>query len=328
MSAPNSPERPARRGSINLHLHEFSNALLKLLSETKLKDIPTIKNQKLVSFKSTELVKDVFQTLVKNHVTSAPVYDAGKKESFGMVDMKDFVDFIMSLHMKGDPIIFTAEKLSDLSGTDPFIPIDEDTFAVEALREFNIKRVHRMVMTKHGEANNVLSVVTESCIVEWINHHKEKLIPHGQMTVKQLNLGGIDHFHQVISIIETDTLLAALSIIEKYNINGLPVVDTDGKIVGSFSVSDIQYMVADINSEDNIRLGMSVRDFLDKYKSSRPPLITCTPTTKFLEVVSQLVEHKVHRVHVVDADRKPVDIISLSNVVDIVLLFATGQRRR
>jgi len=251
------------------------------------------------------------------------------KEYIGMVDLKDFVDFIMSLHMKGEPIVFTAEKMSDLSGTDPYIPIDEDTLVIEALKEFNIKRVHRMAVTKHGEAGTVVSLLAESAIVEWLSHHREKLIPYGQMTLKQLNLGGIDNFHQVLSIIESDSLLGALSIIEKYNISGLPVVDTSGKIVGNFSVSDVKHMVAsDVSSEDNISLSMSIKDFLAKYQDSRPGLITCSPQTKFLELISLLVDHKVHRVHVVDVDKKPVDIVSLSNVLDIILLFATGQRRR
>lgn len=323
------PVRPTRRGSVNLLLHEFSNGLLKMLTETKIKDVPTVKSQQLVKFKSNDLVKDVFQTLVKNDLLSAPVFDPIKKEFIGMVDLKDFVDFIMSIHMKGDPIVFTAEKMSDLSGTNPFIPVDEDTLVVEALKEFNIKRVHRMAITKHGEASNVISVLAELAIVEWVAQNKEKLIPHGQMTLKQLNLGGVENFHQVISITESDSLLAALSIIEKYNIHGLPVVDTDGRIVGNFSVSDIKYMVsADVSNENNIHLGMTIKDFLQKYKDVRPPLLTCTSSAKFIDIICQLADSKVHRIHVVDADKKPVDIVSLSNILDIILLFATGQRRR
>jgi len=334
MSAPNSPERVradsrsnGRRGSVNLYLHENSTALLDLLTKTKIREV--VKDQHLVQFKSNELVKDVFQTLVKNDLLSAPVFDANKKEHVGMVDMKDFVDFIMSLHMKGDPIVFTAEKMSDISGTDPFIPVDEDTNVVEALKEFNIKRVHRMAITKHGEAHTVLSVLAESSIIHWLAGHKDKLIPQGHMTLRQLNLGGIENFHQVISITESDSLLAALSIIQKYNIQGLPVVDVDGRIVGNFSVSDIKYMVSsDVGSEENITLKMSLKDFLEKNKDKRPPLLTCSPTTKLLEVISLLSDNKVHRIHVVDKDKKPVDIVSTSNVLDIILLFATGQRRR
>jgi len=274
-------------------------------------------------------VKDVFQNLVKHKVLSAPVFDSTKNEYIGMVDMQDFVDFIMSIYMKGEPIIFTAERMSDLSGTDPYIPIDENTSIVEALKEFNIKRIHRMAVTKHGEAQTVVSVLAEIALVEWIHNNKEKLGSYGNLTLKQLNLGGIEGFHQVITIIENDSLLAALSIIEKYNISGLPVVDFHGTIVGNFSTSDIKYMVAsDINQENNIHLGMSIKDFLAKHKHERPALLTSPPSTKLSDAIAQMVEHKVHRIHVVDNDKKPLDIVSLSNVLDIILLFATGQRRR
>jgi len=336
MSAPSSPELqraradsrgPARRGSVNLYLHENSTALLDLLTNTKIKEV--VKTQKLLQFKSNELVKDVFQSLTKSDMLSGPVYDANKKEHVGMVDMKDFVDFIMELHMKGDPIVFTAEKMSDISGSDPYLPIDEETTVVEALKEFNIKRIHRMAITKHGEAHTVTSVLAESSIISWLAGHKDKLIPQGHMTLRQLNLGGIEMFHQVISITESDSLLAALSIIQKYNIQGLPVVDVDGKIVGNFSVSDIKYMVSsDVGSEENITLKMSIKDFIEKNKDKRPPLLTCSPSTKLLEVISLFSDNKVHRIHVVDKDKKPVDIVSTSNVLDVILLFATGQRRR
>lgn len=72
------------------------------------------------------------------------------------------------------------------------------------------------------------------------------------MTVKQLNLGGIEGFHQVICVKAHESLLGALSIIgkaylshflnekEKYNIHGLPVLDEYGKLIGNLSVSDLK----------------------------------------------------------------------------------------
>jgi len=298
------------------------NPLLKMFSETKLSDLPS--HKPLLKFNTTDLVKDVFETLMKADVLSAPVYDAQKKECMGMVDLRDFVDFVMTIHMKGEPIIFTAEKLSDLSGVNPFIPIPENTSLVEALREFNIRKIHRMAVSKHGESSNILSLLTESALVDWLYHHKDKFGEHGNMTLKQLGLGGIEGFHQVLSIKDTDTVLAALSTISKYNVHGLPVVDSDGKLVGNLSVRDLKYMVA----SDLTHLGISIKEFFAKFTGPRPSLLTCLPSTKFVDIVSMIAESKVHRVHVVDPDYKPVDIISVGNILEIALLFGTGTRRK
>jgi len=301
--------------------YDPQNPLLKVLTETKLSDLPF---KPLLKFNTTDLIKDVFETLTKADVLSAPVYDAHKKEYMGMVDFRDFIDFVMTIHMKGERIIFTAERLSDLSGSNPFIPIPENTTLVEALREFNIRKVHRMPVSKHGESSNILYLLTESAIVEWLYHHKDKLGEHGNMTIKQLGLGGIDGFHQVLSIKESDSVLAALSIISKHNVHGLPVIDAEGKLVGNISVRDLKHMVA----TDLTHLGIPIKEFFAKYTGPRPSLLTCSPSTKFVDIISMIAESKVHRVHVVDSDFKPVDIISLGNILDISLLFATGIRRK
>jgi len=305
----------------------YANPLVKLLAETKIKNIASLKKQHLVKVNSSDLVKDVFQSLTQHDLLSAPVYDPNKGEYIGMVDMRDFVAFIMSIHMKGDPIVFTAERMSDLSGSNPFIPIDEETTLLEVLREFNIKRVHRLPVTKHSNATEILYQLSESALVELIAQNKDILGNPGQMTVKQLNLGGVDNFHQVIAIKETDTLLAAYSIIERFNIHGLPVLDKDGKIVGNISVRDLKYLVAN-DVSDASSLSITIRDFFATHSSHRPAMLTCKPSTKFIDVLTTLAESKVHRIHVVDTDGRPVDVISMSNVLDIILLFATGQRRR
>lgn len=36
------------------------------------------------------------------------------------------------------------------------------------MKEFNIKRVHRMPVTPPGDAGNVTALLTESAVVEWI----------------------------------------------------------------------------------------------------------------------------------------------------------------
>jgi len=325
MSSPNSGkmESRARKGSVSKHLQEIPNMeLYKLLAETTIKNVPTIKSQHLIKFVASDVIKHVIQTLTKHELLSAPVYDPSKKEYIGMVDLRDFVDYIMSLHMKGESIINTADKMSDLSGTNPFIPIDEETPVIEALREFNIKRIHRMPITKHKDASDVVALLTESSLIEWLAKHIDVLAHFGSMTVKQLNLGGIEGFHQVICVKTYETLLAALSIIEKYKVHGLPVLDEHDKLVGNLSVSDLKY-AADLSN-----LGITVHDFFEQNATPRPPLVTVTTAAKFSEVLLKMAEHKVHRIHVVDTENRPVDIISMSNVLDIILLFATGSRRR
>ena len=38
------------------------------------------------------------------------------------------------MYIKGEPFVFTAKQLTDFSGTNPFIPIEDDTSLLEALK--------------------------------------------------------------------------------------------------------------------------------------------------------------------------------------------------
>jgi len=321
-----------RRGS-SASLHNAS--LLKLLNETK---VSALFHQSLFNilfkspvlvFKSDDTVQHVFEELADKEVLSAPVFDENKKEFVGMVDLRDFVALLLSIHLMGDSSISTAEKLTDFSGNNPFIPVHEDEAIVEVLREFNVRGVHRMPVLDKKDKTKVLCILSQSTIIDWLGKNLDKFgESYSALTLKDLNFGGLDKnntLSQVIDVLEDDTLLHALSVIEKYNIHGVPVVEREsGKLVGNISVRDLKYIL-----EAYIQnLKAPISEFLSKYANKRPPLITCSSSTKFVDVIKLLTDNHVHRAHIVDEENRPVDIITLTNILDIVLALATGARRR
>jgi CBS domain-containing protein len=55
-------------------------------------------------------------------------------------------------------------------------------------------------------------------------------------------------------------LLSALSLIDKYNIHGVPIVDNDGKLVGMVSVKDLKFLL----EKDLDYVVIDIANFFDK----------------------------------------------------------------
>jgi predicted transcriptional regulator len=310
--------------SSSSYYYQKENKLLKLLSETKIKDLPGIQEQHLIYFKSNQNIQQVLHDLVKNHILSAPVYDIQKKQYIGMIDFRDFAELLLSLYIKGENEITTAGSLSDMSGTNPFSPIQNNCSLLEVLREFNVKNIHRMPVIEK-DPHKILYILSPSFIVSWFAKNLDKFSDFMNFSVKEVNLGGLaNDLSQVLTIKEEETVLAAFSLIAKYNIHGIAVISKEGKLIGNISVRDLKYIIEE--SMDNLKL--SIHHFFKKITGTRPPLVYCYPTTKFVDVIKLIDDSKVHRIHVINQEGKPIDIITPSNILDTVLALATGSRRR
>lgn len=76
---------------------EHDRELYKLLQETSIKDIPQIHDQHLVEIDASSSMKDAFEKLTSHKITAAPVFDSKEGQYIGIVDMKDYVAYILWL---------------------------------------------------------------------------------------------------------------------------------------------------------------------------------------------------------------------------------------
>jgi CBS domain-containing protein len=99
---------------------------------------------------------------------------------------------------------------------------------------------------------------------------------------------------------------------------GLPIVDAEGAIVANFSVSDVRHLASVTNKADTeAALARPVLDFLRAHRGDAPlaPPVTVQVTDTVLVAIQLLAESHLHRVYIVDEDRKPVGVLSLTDVL-------------
>jgi CBS domain-containing protein len=106
-------------------------------------------------------------------------------------------------------------------------------------------------------------------------------------------------------------------LIRDYHVSGLPVVDGNGVLVGVISQTDLVHL-DDPEVRTLIRhasSGIRVGEVMSR------PALTVLLTTPLVEAARIMTNERVHRVVVVDAQERPLGVLS---AMDFVELFAEG----
>lgn len=99
----------------------------------------------------------------------------------------------------------------------------------------------------------------------------------GQRTLEQLNVGS----STLISIDRTQTVAEALTLFETNRISALPVVDSDGVLFASFSLTDLAPLWID-EAGVIATLDRSLADFLNKFSPCKMKGCVCVCVGVFL----------------------------------------------
>lgn len=112
------------------------------------------------------------------------------------------------------------------------------------------------------------------------------------------------------------------------NISGMPVVCADGRCVGVLSMTDIAHWADDSPTADRERRAADAcgctewqvievetlpTDAVSRYMTADP--VTVRPTATIREVARRMVDAHIHRVVVVDDARRPVGLVSSTDLV-------------
>ena len=129
---------------------------------------------------------------------------------------------------------------------------------------------------------------------------------------------------------ENMSLQAAAHLLSKAQITGAPVVDADGRCVGVLSATDFLHWAEDghrpvelscppdsaCSEWQMMEVDSLPTDEVYRYMTADP--VTVEPRTRVAELARKMLDAHVHRVVVVNADRRPIGIVSVMDVVAAV----------
>ncbi|KAI7858290.1 hypothetical protein BDC45DRAFT_457979 [Circinella umbellata] len=299
-----------------------------------------MKEQKVVTIDGALPVEEACNILIKNNISSAPVFDSTKSATdyVGMFDYGDVIAYLLlvlldqvpghSQRLEGETFEITdiirlaiqgqavpVKLASDLSQKNPFYSILPESTLLSAIEEFACG-THRVCVLDHS--GGIQGILSQSTVVEYLYNNRkqfpsiEKLL--GQ-TLRQLGLGETD----VISASSDARVLDALSLMSQNGVSSVAIVGSNGIALGNISMTDIKHVMKDYKHNllwatcfqfvSMVRTEQGIEDGQD-----RLPVFDVRLDTQLGFTIAKLLATRSHRVWVTDEMGRPIGVVSLTDV--------------
>ncbi|XP_042162818.1 5'-AMP-activated protein kinase subunit gamma-3b isoform X2 [Oncorhynchus tshawytscha] len=267
--------------------------------------IPT--SSKLVIFDTTLQVKKAFFALVANGVRAAPLWDNKLQCFVGMLTITDFINILHRYWQSPLVEIYELEehKIEDCReellkySNHTLISITPDSSLFDAIYSLLKYKIHRLPVID-PESGNVLHILTHKRILKFL-HIFGTMIPKPRYLQKRIEEVDIGTFKQIATVRETDTVYDALAIFVQRRVSALPVVNEEGKIKALYSRFDV---IEAISSRACCVDGV----------------LKCYPHETLETIIDRIAKAEVHRLVLVDKDDVVGGIVSLSDLLQALVL--------
>lgn len=304
----------------------------------------------VISVHETDLISTAFQTLVQNKIMSVPVFSE-TRGFYSMIDLFDIIDFALTVS-KDDfkqelqrlfPIDRTAsthQPSEILSGTEAFAKItvkdlqqalhqekfpnvDHRSSLFEAMKYMVQNKVHRVVIV--DSERSLHGIITQTMIIRFLNSklHLEPLRMLGNCLMRDIPM---HNPWRTVSITPDKTAYDAFAVMRKERVSGVPVVDTNGHLIGNVSASDIKAIGMDAHYLHALILPLN--DYFTELQGrfnlpgfaglKEKQTIKYTEDDTLRQVCDRLATHRVHRIYLVDAAGTLKGVTSLSEIMKVL----------
>ncbi|KAM3723806.1 5'-AMP-activated protein [Dirofilaria immitis] len=287
--------------------------------------IPT--STKLVVFDTELQVKKAFFALIYNGVRAAPLWDSKKQEFVGMLTITDFIRVLQKYYINSGSRNEGIENLEkhkiatwrrELERDGhlkllAYISPSESLFqAVEVLCK---EKVHRLPVMEEC-TGNIAFILTHKRLMKFLYLYMIDLPRPSFMDKTPLELG-IGTWSDVLTITQNTPLIDVMNIFISKRVSALPVLDENGKVVDIYAKFDAINLAANKSYIDlNVTAQEALRHRVDWFEGVR----CCSPNDSLMTIVEMIVRAEVHRLVIVDGDKKVKGIISLSDILRFLVL--------
>ncbi|CAI9624079.1 unnamed protein product [Staurois parvus] len=285
-------------------------------------------SSKLVVFDTSLQVKKAFFALVSNGVRAAPLWDSKKQSFVGMLTITDFINILHRYYKSSMVQIYELEEhkietwrevyLQD--SFKPLVSISPSASLFDAVSSLIKNRIHRLPVIS-PDSGNTLYILTHKRILKFLKLFMSELEKPAfvNQTLEQLKIGTYDN----IAMVHPNTpVYVALGIFVQRRVSALPVVDESGRVVDIYSKFDVINLAAEKTYNN---LDITVTKALGHRSHYFEGVLKCYPHETLETIINRLVEAEVHRLVVVDNNNVAKGIVSLSDILQCLVLTAGGE---
>uniref|UniRef100_A0A673CP42 5'-AMP-activated protein kinase subunit gamma-1-like n=1 Tax=Sphaeramia orbicularis TaxID=375764 RepID=A0A673CP42_9TELE len=303
-----------------------SDIYMRFMKSHKCYDIvPT--SSKLVVFDTALQVKKAFFALVANGVRAAPLWDTEKQSFVGMLTITDFIIILHRYYKSPMVQIYELEehKLETwrevyLQATfKPLVNISPDASLFDAVYTLIKNKIHRLPVID-PVTGNALYILTHKRILKFLQLFMREM-PKPAFMKQTLGELGIGTYHDIAFIHPDTPIIKALNIFVERRVSALPVVDESGKVVDIYSKFDVINLAAEKTYNN---LDITVTQALKHRSQYFEGVVKCHKMETLETIVDRIVKAEVHRLVVVDERSSIEGIISLSDILQALVLSPAG----
>ncbi|KAG7317745.1 hypothetical protein KOW79_018780 [Hemibagrus wyckioides] len=307
-----------------------SDIYMRFMKSHKCYDIvPT--SSKLVVFDTTLQVKKAFFALVANGVRAAPLWETKKQSFVGMLTITDFINILhryykspmVQIYELEEHKIETWRELYLQETFKPLVNISPDASIFDAVYSLIKNKIHRLPVID-PVSGNALYILTHKRILKFLQLFVCEM-PKPAFMKKTLEELGIGTYSNIAFIHPNTPIIKALSIFVERRVSALPVVDESGKVVDIYSKFDVINLAAEKTYNN---LDISVTQALMHRSQYFEGVMKCNRLETLETIVDRIVKAEVHRLVVVDEAGCIVGIVSLSDILQALVLTPAGLTRK
>ncbi|XP_006236013.1 5'-AMP-activated protein kinase subunit gamma-2 isoform X5 [Rattus norvegicus] len=307
-----------------------SGVYMRFMRSHKCYDIvPT--SSKLVVFDTTLQVKKAFFALVANGVRAAPLWESKKQSFVGMLTITDFINILhryykspmVQIYELEEHKIETWRELYLQETFKPLVNISPDASLFDAVYSLIKNKIHRLPVID-PISGNALYILTHKRILKFLQLFMSDM-PKPAFMKQNLDELGIGTYHNIAFIHPNTPIIKALNIFVERRISALPVVDESGKVVDIYSKFDVINLAAEKTYNN---LDITVTQALQHRSQYFEGVVKCSKLETLETIVDRIVRAEVHRLVVVNEADSIVGIISLSDILQALILTPAGAKQK
>ncbi|XP_078280710.1 5'-AMP-activated protein kinase subunit gamma-1 isoform X3 [Rhinoraja longicauda] len=307
-----------------------SDIYMRFMKSHKCYDIvPT--SSKLVVFDTSLQVKKAFFALVANGVRAAPLWESKKQSFVGMLTITDFINILHRYYKSPMVQIYELEEHKIESWRElylqetfkPLVNITPDASLFDAVYSLIKNKIHRLPVID-PVSGNALYILTHKRILKFLQLFVCEM-PKPAFMKKTLEELGIGTYLNIAFIHPNTPIIKALSIFVDRRVSALPVVDESGKVVDIYSKFDVINLAAEKTYNN---LDITVTQALRHRSQYFEGVMKCHRLETLETTVDRIVKAEVHRLVVVDEKESIVGIVSLSDILQALVLTPAGSVRK
>ncbi|KAL4957685.1 hypothetical protein BDW69DRAFT_7777 [Aspergillus filifer] len=284
---------------------------------------------RLIVFDTALSVKESLNILIQNGIVSAPLWDSKSSTFAGLLTTSDYINVIQYYFQNPAALDqidqFRLDSLREVEkalGVAPpeTISIDPERPLYDACRRMLESRARRIPLVTNDSQTDrhlVLSVLTQYRILKFVAVN----VSDTQKLKKPLGEIRLGSFSNVATASMDTPVIDVIHILVERSISSVPIVNSEGVVYNVFESVDVITLIKGGVYDD---LSLTVGEALKKRSPDFPGIYTCSLNDGLDTIFDTIRKSRVHRLVVVDDNFHLKGVLTLSDILQYILLEGEG----